>query len=245
MPRFFIQLSYKGTAYSGFQVQKNSLTVQSAVESAFATIHRKEISLTGSSRTDAGVHALMNFFHFDADAIHPQFIYKMNAVLPHDIAIQAVYVMDEGRHCRFDARGRYYQYRLHRQKDPFLKEFSYYYPYRLNLELLREAADILKSQTNFEGFSKTNSQVKNFNCLIRRSEWTETGGGLVYHIEANRFLRGMVRLITGTLLRVGREQLGMEEFKLMLKMGEKAGFSVPAHGLYLVEVNYPENYFPA
>ncbi|MBA2747113.1 MAG: tRNA pseudouridine(38-40) synthase TruA [Flavisolibacter sp.] len=244
MPRFFIELSYKGTQFSGFQVQENARTVQSAVEEAFALIHRQKVAMTGSSRTDAGVHSKSNFFHFDAAALHPQFLYKMNALLSPDIALKNCWEMPAERHCRFDAIGRRYRYRVHRNKDPFAEGFSYYYPYRLNLELMAEAAAIVKERENFQGFSKSNTQVKHFICKIERSEWNREGEALIYTIEANRFLRGMVRLLAGALLRVGREQLSVEAFKNQFENDKNPGFSVPAHGLYLEEVSYPENYFP-
>lgn len=245
MNRYFIELAYKGTAYSGFQVQENAHTVQSAVEKAFQTLHRKEVGLTGSSRTDAGVHAYQNFFHFDfEETVHPQFIYKMNAILPEDIVVKDIYLMPAEAHSRFDATGREYIYKIHRYKNPFLKDASFFFPYALDMEKMREASAFLARQTNFFSFSKTNTQVKNFNCTIRKCEWKEEGDYLYFTIEANRFLRGMVRLVTATLLKVGRGKFSMEDFEKLFSEDRKCGFSVPAHGLYLRRVGYPENYFP-
>jgi len=246
MPRFFIEVAYKGTAYSGFQTQANSNTIQAEVEKAFKTLHRQEVMLTGSSRTDAGVHALQNYFHFDFDqGLHPQFIYKMNAILPGDIVVKAVHKVDAEAHSRFDAISREYIYRIHRFKNPFLEQTSFFYPYKLNYELMVKAAEFVQSQKNFFAFSKTNTQVNNFHCTVDKSCWIIEHDCLSFNIKANRFLRGMVRLITATLLKVGREQIGMDDFHSLFKKQQKCGYSVPAHGLFLKNVNYPENYFPA
>lgn len=245
MSRYFIEVAYKGTHFSGFQVQENANTIQAEIEKAFRTIHRNATQLTGSSRTDAGVHALQNFFHFDyEETLHPQFIYKMNALLPPDIAVRSVREMPLSAHSRFDAVSREYMYRVHRFKDPFLQATSLYFPYRLDLERMQEASQLLKQQTNFFAFSKTNTQVKNFNCRILKSEWIAEGDRLIYTIQANRFLRGMVRAITATLLKIGRHTLSVAELEGLFAEERKAGFSVPAHGLFLSKVNYPENYFP-
>ncbi|HWI91747.1 MAG TPA: tRNA pseudouridine(38-40) synthase TruA [Flavisolibacter sp.] len=246
MSRYFIEVAYKGTDYSGFQVQENANTIQAEIQKAFKTIHRNSVELTGSSRTDAGVHALQNFFHFDyEEIIHPQFVYKLNALLPKDIAVKNLFQMSEPTHSRFDAISREYTYNIHRFKDPFIQATSLYFPYRLDMELINQASDLLKQQTNFFAFSKTNTQVKNFNCRIIKSEWIIGENTLTYNIEANRFLRGMVRAITATLLKIGRHKMTMFDFEKLFNEKRKAGYSVPAHGLFLTKVSYPENYFPA
>lgn len=246
MPRYFIEVAFKGTRYSGFQVQENAVTIQSEVEKAFHVLHRNPVTLTGSSRTDAGVHALQNYFHFDyEEEINLQFIYKMNAILPADIVVKALYRMPEMAHARFDATSREYIYRIHRFKNPFLQQVSYFYPYTLDMERMGEAAALIREQTNFFAFSKTNTQVKNFNCSIKKSQWRVEGEELIYNIEGNRFLRGMVRLLTATLLKVGRGKLSMEGFERLFKEEGKSGFSVPAHGLFLKAVKYPNDYFSA
>lgn len=246
MGRYFIEVAYKGTAYSGFQVQENAITIQAEVEKAFYTIHRTPVQLTGSSRTDAGVHALQNYFHFDYhEPVHPQAVYKLNAILPSDIVVKNIYPMPSEAHSRFDALSRAYIYRIHRFKNPFLQSASLFYPYKLNIELMQEASSYLLSQQNYFAFSKTNTQVNNFNCTIFQSEWVLTEDELVYHIEANRFLRGMVRLLTATLLKVGREKIALNHLLNMFQKSQKAGYSVPAHGLYLKTVTYPKNYLPA
>jgi tRNA pseudouridine38-40 synthase len=246
MSRYFLEVSYKGTHYSGFQVQENAPTIQSAIQEAFEVLHRRPVSLTGSSRTDTGVHALQNFFHFDDEVgLHPQLVYKLNAILPQDIVIRNIYRMPEEAHSRFDATGRAYVYRLHRYKNPFLGQTSYYYPYKLDMALMQEGAALVKTQTNFFAFAKTNTQVKNFSCIIYKSRWEEEGEELFYEIEGNRFLRGMVRLLTATILKLGRGDLSFQEFEALFAGDRKCGFSLPPRGLFLQRVVYPENYFPA
>ena len=247
MSRYFIEVAYKGTRYSGFQVQQNALTIQSEIEKAFTTIERQPVSLTGSSRTDAGVHALQNYFHFDTEhELHSQLVYKMNALLPPDIVIKALHQMPVDAHSRFDATSRAYKYRIYQYKNPFLKGLGYYYPYKLNFELMQRGAEIVGKQTSFFAFSKTNTQVKNFNCKIVHSYWEQKSNDVyIYNIEGNRFLRGMVRLLTASLLKIGRGQLELDEFENFFKTETKCGFSVPADGLFLKAVKYPENYFPA
>ncbi|MER3465570.1 MAG: tRNA pseudouridine(38-40) synthase TruA [Chitinophagaceae bacterium] len=246
MSRYFIEVAYKGTNYSGFQVQENANTIQAEIEKAFAVLHRTNVVLTGSSRTDAGVHALQNYFHFDFEPdVNKAFLYKMNAILPQDIVIKAIHPMPEGAHSRFDATSRSYIYRIHQFKNPFLQDSSFYYPFKLNLQLLQEAAALVKTKTNFFAFCKTNTQVNNFNCVIKRSEWEVEGSELTYTIEGNRFLRGMVRLLVGSLLKVGREKLTLLDLESLFQSNTKSGYAAPAQGLFLEGVHYPENYFPA
>jgi tRNA pseudouridine38-40 synthase len=244
MGRYFIEVAYKGTRYSGFQIQANATTIQSEVEGALQILHRKPVQLTGSSRTDAGVHALQNYFHFDfADGINPTEVYKLNAILPDDIVIKNIISMPPESHSRFDAESRQYVYRMHRYKNPFLKETSLFYPYKLNHSLLHEGADFLKSQNNFVGFSKTNTQVKNYHCSILQSEWQINMEAIQYTIEANRFLRGMVRMITAALLKLGREKMTLDQFKNLFENQQRNGWSVPAHGLCLTRITYNQKYF--
>lgn len=245
MLRYFIEVAYKGTNYSGFQIQGNANTIQAEVEKAFKILHRNAVELTGSSRTDAGVHALQNFFHFDyEEAINPQFVYKLNALLPQDIVVKNIYQMPSFAHSRFGATSREYIYYVHCFKDPFVQSTSLYFPYKLDFELMQQASELLKQQTNFFAFSKANTQVKNFNCSIIKSQWIIGENALAYNIEANRFLRGMVRAITATLLKIGRHKLSMQEFQKLFNEERKAGYSVPAYGLFLTKVNYSQNYFP-
>jgi tRNA pseudouridine38-40 synthase len=243
--RYFIEVAYNGAAYSGFQIQENAHSVQAEVEKAFSIIHRKPVELTGSSRTDAGVHALQNFFHFDyEDEVNPRAIYKMNAILPADLVVKNIYAMPQEAHSRFDALGREYKYFIYHDKNPFLHDRAFYFPYTIDVEQLRIAAHVLKEYTDYTSFSKRNTQVKTFNCNISVSEWIEENGCLVYHVKGNRFLRGMVRALTATMLRVGRGKYSIDDFRKIIEARDctKADFSVPPHGLFLVNVQYPEGY---
>jgi len=246
--RYFLELQYKGTDYSGFQVQKNAPnTVQEAVEKAFAILQKQAVTMTGSSRTDAGVHALQNFFHFDFDGeIHEHFRYKINAILPKDIVVKNLYQVSADAHCRFDAVARSYDYHIYRHKNPFLADRAYYYPYALNMEPLQEAAAVIKLYTDFTSFSKRNTQVKTFNCTITESGWKQEEDKLIYSVKGNRFLRGMVRGLTGTMLQAGRNKISIEQFKTIIEARDcrLADFSVPGHGLFLTKVQYPEGYLP-
>jgi tRNA pseudouridine38-40 synthase len=240
--RYFLELSYKGTRYSGFQTQQNANTVQDEVEKAFKILQREPVTLTGSSRTDAGVHALQNFFHFDLEGkIHPDFIYKMNAILPDDIVIKGLYPVQPEQHSRFDALSRLYHYYIYNTKNPFLEDRAYYFPYTIDREKLQAAASVLKEYTDFTSFSKRNTQVKTFQCVIKQSQWFRENDCLVYRVEADRFLRGMVRALTATMLKVGRGKLTLEEFRQIIEQKDntKAHFDVPGHGLFLQEVVYP------
>jgi tRNA pseudouridine38-40 synthase len=241
--RYFLEVSYKGTAYSGFQAQETANTVQAEVEKAFTILQRDKVEMTGSSRTDAGVHAEQNYFHFDyAGAIHPQFLYKFNAILPADIVAKQLKPVAPEAHCRFDALAREYKYFIYRGKDPFLQDRAYYFPYKVDMEAMKAAADILKEYQDFTSFSKRNTQVKTFQCAIEVSEWSWEDGCLVYHVKANRFLRGMVRALTATMLQVGRGKLTLDEFRAIIEARDctRASFAVPARGLFLVAVHFPE-----
>ena len=246
MQRYFLEVAYKGTNYSGFQVQQNANTIQAEIEKAFFTVFRTPVNLTGSSRTDAGVHALQNFFHFDQEQeLNLKFIYKLNAVLPPDIVITNIFPMGVENHSRFHAIGREYEYNIYTRKNPFLKEIAFYYPYKLDLDILREAAIIIKKQTNFFAFAKTHTQVSNFNCTIYLSEWRLENDLLKYCIKANRFLRGMVRQLTATQLKLARGKISITEFQQLFNNQQtKCTFSVPPTGLFLKAVEYPENFFP-
>lgn len=240
MPRYFIEVSYKGTRYSGFQVQQNANSVQAEVEKALKIYYKKEFSLTGSSRTDAGVHALQNYFHFDSTVMITDEVYHLNAILPADIVIKRIYEVDPGAHCRFDASSREYQYNIYRQKDPFQQESAWFYPYSLDMNCLQEAADEIKQYTDFTSFSKRNTQVCTFECSIKKSQWQWQNSMLTYQVESNRFLRGMVRGLVGTMLHVGRRKISMGKFRDIILAGDctKVDFAVPPHGLFLMRVNY-------
>jgi len=232
-----------GTAYAGYQVQVNANTIQAEIEKALQVYFKKRFSLTGSSRTDAGVHALQNFFHFDCEHEFPtEKIYNLNALLPPDIAIRSIVKVAANAHCRFDARSREYKYFIYHKKNPFLSGRAYYFPYTLDKVLLQNAATVVREYQDFSSFSKRNSQVKNFNCEIMESEWHAKDDTLVYHVKANRFLRGMVRGLTGTMLQVGRGKISLQQFRNIIEARDctQADFSVPGHGLFLIKVNFAE-----
>lgn len=243
--RYFLELAYKGTRYAGFQVQANAHTVQAEVERALRVLYREEIGCTGSSRTDAGVHAQQNFFHFDTEQeIPPGHVYKLNAILPPDIAIRSVRSMHADAHCRFDAISRSYRYQVYTRKDPFLDDRAWFYPFPLDEGVLRETAALVLGQTEFGAFAKRNSQVNNYRCRVMESRWESVAHGWVYHVRANRFLRGMVRGLVGTMVRAARGG-GVEGFREVMASGDnqRADFTAPGHGLMLVEVGYAEGYF--
>lgn len=232
-----------GTAYSGFQVQANANTVQAEAEKAFAIFFREPVGMTGSSRTDAGVHARQNYFHFDfAEQISPDAVYRLNALLPRDICIRSLREMPSGSHCRFDAESREYRYYIYGKKDPFLGDRAYFYPYPVNLERMQEASLRLQDVEDFSSFCKRNTQVRDFRCTVMESDWAQDGECLVYRIRANRFLRGMVRGLTGTMLQVGRGVLTVGAFEEIAagKNRNRVNFNVPAKGLFLMQVRYPE-----
>lgn len=246
MPRYFLELGYRGEHFSGFQVQHNAVTIQSEMERALQVFFRENITLTGSSRTDAGVHALQNFFHFDQDKPFPhEAIYNLNAILHNDIVVRSVREVHPDAHCRFHAAARTYQYYIYHTKNPFLQDRAWYFPYPVNKELLDQCAAMVRQNQNFLAFSKRNTQVKTFQCQIVESYWHEENGCLVYHVEANRFLRGMVRGLVGTMLRVARGGMKLDEFEALLREGEHsaADFSAPAKGLFLMHVSYPATLF--
>ncbi|QEM13928.1 tRNA pseudouridine(38-40) synthase TruA [Mucilaginibacter rubeus] len=263
--RYFIELAYNGTAYHGWQVQQNAVSVQELLNKALSTILRQPIEATGCGRTDTGVHAKEFFAHFDvggngssfidhgkADGYEPstinheQVVRGLNALLPYDIAIKNVIPVHADAHARFDATARSYQYHIHFNKDPFLHGYSWQLRDVPNLDLMNQAAAIMMEYIDFSCFSKSNTQVKTNNCKITRAEWVKTDNGIVFHITADRFLRNMVRAIVGTLMMIGREELKPEAIREIIesKNRSNAGTSVPACGLYLTEVKYPYSLSP-
>ncbi len=242
MSRYFLEISYKGTAYCGFQIQDTGATIQSELTTALQTVFREPFQLTGSSRTDAGVHALQNYFHCDtALALTNRHIYSINALLPKDIAIKSITLVAPDAHARFHALNRSYRYSIYRFKDPFLVETAWLYPFPISVQLLEATAELLMEYTDFTSFSKRNSQVKTYNCQLVYSRWKEKDGLLMYEVRSNRFLRGMIRGLVATMLKVGRGTISLAEFRSIIEAKDctRADFSAPAHGLCLMEVNYP------
>lgn len=246
MNRYFLEVAYHGRRYAGSQVQQNAVTVQWELEKALNIYFRQPLSLTGSSRTDAGVHARQNFYHFDiAEPVNPRSLYNLNAILPPDVVIQGLWPVAANAHCRFDAIAREYEYFIYSFKDPFLADRAWYYPYPLNMNELESAAMIIREYKDFTSFSKRNSQVKTFNCDIMVSEWSQEERVTVFRVKGNRFLRGMVRGLVGTMLQVGTGKITLKQFRQIIEAKDctKADFSVPAHGLFLQQVHYPDGYF--
>lgn len=248
MVRYFIQLSYDGTHYHGWQIQDNVVTVQEEVNQALSKILGTKITCTGCGRTDSGVHASDFYAHFDTDQIispHPDFLYKVNGCLPIDIAVHELYSVGADANCRFDASSRSYIYHIITEKDVFHRQYSYFHYNVLNLELMNEAAQLLLIHTDFSCFSKAHTQTHTNDCDITEATWVAEGNKIEFRITANRFLRGMVRAIVGTLLEVGEGKISQDDFTKILKDRDrsKAGFSVPAQGLFLSNVNYPTGYF--
>lgn len=248
MPRYFIEVYYKGTNYSGFQIQQNANSIQAEIEKVLGIFFKRVFTLTGSSRTDAGVHALQNYFHFDIDPpldCNTDFQYNLNALLPGDIGIRKIFRVKDNAHCRFDAISREYKYFIHLEKDPFLQDIAFYFPYRLDIDKLNEAARLIMHYEDFTSFSKRNTQVKDFLCAIHQSRWYTKDNTIIYHVVANRFLRGMVKGLVGTMLSVGRNKMTMEDFRSTIESRNpaKANFSPPSRGLFLVSVKYPTLFF--
>ena len=247
MLKYFLDISYRGTRYHGWQFQANAHTVQAELQDCLSKVLGTTTEATGSGRTDTGVHARQQVVHFETEnALDPgQFVYKLNRVLPNDIAVKDCRLVKDKAHARFDALERSYKYYIHQQKSPFLTHQSYYYTDKLHLELMNEAANCLLGEQDFESFSKVKTVVNNFICTIYKAKWSKKNGQLVFHVKANRFLRGMVRALVGTLLEVGRKKLSITEFVSIIeaKDSRRAGRSVPPYGLFLAGIKYPEDIY--
>jgi tRNA pseudouridine38-40 synthase len=244
MPTYFITTAYKGTHYAGSQVQENAITIQGEIEKALHTYLRQPVTLTGSSRTDAGVHAFKNVYHFDfQEDLSPEIVYHLNAILPQDIVLTGLYEVQPGSHSRFQATARTYQYDIYTQKNPFLEGRAWFYPYPLDVEEMNRAAELIVGEHDFSSFAKRGSQAKTTTCCITYCRWVSTPEGYRMEVEGNRFLRGMVRALVGTLVRVGRKKINAEDFFSILqaKDSTRADFAAPAQGLYLVNVSYPND----
>lgn len=245
--RYFLELAYDGTRYHGWQRQPNAISVQEVLETSLSTLLKKETPVVGAGRTDTGVHAKQIMAHFDVDSKvdETQLRYKLNAILPPQISIAKVSLVKDDAHARFDAISRSYQYHIALEKDPFLIEKAYYLKRELDVFAMNEAAKLLLNYTNFKCFSKTKTDVKTYNCTITEAYWEVTGNQLVFTISANRFLRNMVRAIVGTLVEIGQHKITVADLDGIIKSEDrgKAGYSVPAHGLYLTTVAYPEHIY--
>lgn len=245
--RYFLQLAYDGTRFHGWQVQPNALAVQQVVDEALSTLLRVPIASTGSGRTDTGVHAAQQFAHFDVSVPleGEGLCYRLNRLLPPDIAAQALHPVGEEAHARFDALARTYEYRVSLAKDPFLNAYSHHAWRRPDLGKMNEAAAALLGPADFTTFSKAKGDTPHHRCHLFEASWRQEGELLVFTIRANRFLRGMVRLVVGTLLEVGAGKRSVAEFRAALAARDRrlAGGAAEAAGLFLTRVEYPPGYF--
>ncbi|MGI4806104.1 MAG: tRNA pseudouridine(38-40) synthase TruA [Janthinobacterium lividum] len=264
--RYFAELAFDGTRYHGWQIQQNAVSVQEVFNKALQTLLRQPVETVGCGRTDTGVHAKQLFVHFEkavsdqqlaisneksAIAIEPiaesrQLKASLNAILPKDIAVKNIIAVAADAHARFDATFRAYEYHIHFDKNPFKQNYSWQLRDFPDLDLMNQAANIIKEYTDFSCFSKSNTQVKTNFCAIKEASWRqEADGSLVFYIAADRFLRNMVRAIVGTLISVGKKEIEPEAVRKIIESKDRsmAGVSVPACGLYLTEVKYP--YIPS
>lgn len=250
--RYFIELAYKGTNYHGWQYQPGAVSVQETINKSLSILLKTNIDIVGAGRTDTGVHAKQMFAHFDSEVElkENQLIQKLNSFLPNDIAINGLIKVADDAHARFDATKRTYQYYIHTVKDVFEKEGSYFFQTPLDIKKMNAACKILFKHNDFECFSKVNTDVKTFNCVIFEANWklkkirdNQDNNGidkLVFTITADRFLRNMVRAIVGTMINIGTGKINIEDFERIIESKDRsqAGFSVPAHALYLTKIDY-------
>ena len=241
--RYFITFSYDGTAYHGWQIQPHSVTVQEELQKALSTLMRKPMEVVGAGRTDTGVHARKMIAHFDHDEVVdcPQLVYKLNKLLPRDIAVQHVEPVADDMHARFSAKSRTYHYYVHLDKNPFLRSYSWQVYGNPDFELMNRAARVLMEYKDYTSFSKVNTDTKTNDCTITEARWDRVGEDQWrFTVTANRFLRNMVRAIVGTLMEVGRGRMTIEQLRSVIEAKDRcrAGDSVPGNALFLVEVLY-------
>jgi tRNA pseudouridine38-40 synthase len=245
--RYFLEIAYDGTDYHGWQTQPNARTVQEVLTKSLETILRQPLDTVGSGRTDTGVHASQQFVHFDVAAPLPDagFCHRLNRLLPNDISALRVYPVGPGAHARFDALHRTYEYRITQDKNPFLSRYAHYLNRPVAVEKLNEAAALLLQYEDFTTFSKVKGDTLHYRCQMLQAYWQQQGPDLLFTIRANRFLRGMVRLVVGTLLDVGTGKISVEAFQAILAAEDRrqASGAAPAPGLFLTQVAYPEDYF--
>ncbi|KYG76679.1 tRNA pseudouridine(38-40) synthase TruA [Roseivirga echinicomitans] len=245
--RYFLDISYKGTSYHGWQFQKNAHTLQAEIENAISRLLGVQTPIMASGRTDAGVHAKQQIAHFDTvESIDVEKLeFRLNRFFTRDITINSIVEVKPDAHARFNANERAYEYYINQKKNPFLQELSYYFPNPLKVELMNEAASKLLGTQDFESFSKVKTEVNNFICNITKARWQIENDSLVFHVTANRFLRGMVRALVGTLLEVGLGKLTVEDFIKIIEHKDRtaAGRAVPPKGLFLSKVTYPSSVY--
>ena len=244
-----MDISYRGTHYNGWQIQPNGITIQEEIENALGNILKQPHAVLGSGRTDTGVHATQQIAHFDSEtSFEPEDLtYKLNSFLKEDIAVRSIKAVNEEAHARFSAISRSYQYKIHQKKDPFSLGQSYYFRPKLDITKINQACKLLREWENFECFSKVHTEVNHFKCAISVAKWYKIGPRNLFVITADRFLRGMVRAIVGTLIDVGLEKTSLDAFQEILASNDRsrAGRAVPSDGLFLQEVVYPKDIYLA
>ena len=242
--RYFFDIAYKGTAYHGWQVQPNARTIQEVINQALGTLFGEVIETLGSGRTDTGVHAKMQVFHADLPEKYSaqDLVHKLNGILPNDIVVNEVYRVMPEAHARFSAISRGYEYHIRFVRSPFGENEHYFLPRIPDALLIQKGCEILQGDHDFTSFSKVKTDVNNFRCTVFRAEWQQRPDAAVFFISANRFLRGMIRALVGTLLDLGFGKISLAEFKAIIEAENRsaAGQSVPPQGLYLCDVRYPE-----
>jgi tRNA pseudouridine38-40 synthase len=245
--RYFFEITYRGTHYHGWQSQHNAIGIQQVTEETLCKLLREKIAIVGSGRTDSGVHCAQQFFHADIEKpFDPKnLVIRLNSFLPKDIAIRAIKKVTDSASARYDAYERTYQYQITRVKDPLREGLAFYFFKPLDMDILRHGASLLLGKHDFECFSKVKTDVNHFICDVKKAEWNQKAELLVFTISANRFLRGMVRAIVGTLLDAGTGKITVEQLKDVLKSKDrkKAGMNVPPEGLFLSSVKYPKTIF--
>ncbi|MFN3402882.1 MAG: tRNA pseudouridine(38-40) synthase TruA [Cytophagaceae bacterium] len=243
---YFLEIAYKGTRYHGWQIQENAVSVQQVINKVLADLFGQEINTIASGRTDTGVHAEQQFVQVDLlQEFTENHIYKVNRMLPYDIVVKNFYPVTDEANARFDAISRRYEYRISKRKNPFMDGLVCYFPRPLDVDRMNEASALLLEYEDFESFSKVKTSVDHFRCNISKAEWFTRNDLIIFNIEGNRFLRGMVRAIVGTLMEVGLGRMSKEEFRTIIECKDRksAGRSAPAEGLYFCEVKYPEGVF--
>lgn len=250
MSRYLIAFSYDGGSFHGYQIQPNATTVQSVLQDKLSLLLGSPLEIVGSSRTDTGVHAHEQFAHFDlpvGKSVKENWVFRLNRMLPESLAVQGIYQVADDFHARFAALSRTYEYRISPLKSPFNSQYAYSFSVDLDVEAMNKATALFFQHTDYQCFSKVKTDVTTFNCTILRAEWSIRGEELIFTIQGNRFLRGMVRAVVGTLLEVGQGRLSNKQLQEILDSKDrcKAGRAVPAHGLHLLKVEYPESTFDA
>ena len=242
--RYFVEISYNGTNYHGWQVQPNANSVQAEIIKGFSVLFRNEtFECVGCGRTDTGVHAKQFYFHFDTkDIFDPElYTYKLNSILPKDISVHRIFKVDDEAHARFNAVSRTYEYYVHDRKDVFMQKSSCFWPVKIDVDQMNQACETLLNYDDFTSFSKVHSDAYTNICDISKAIWTKEGHQYKFEITANRFLRNMVRAVVGTTLQVGEGKISVDDFKAIVEAKDRgqAGKSVHGHGLYLSKISYP------